>query len=249
MEMSLTKAGLVYHYPGHKPVPRRPRSVAGLLLFCQLTVDRIEDGYTLGDLMELLRCVRRIHVFSAMMPCDIVALLEEVDLGPLPRSDDAARVHQLRVTNRLEPMNYVPHPGDSDEWVPHAGPEGGLGKRHGFWTGPYRIYRDLVGWGDGDDGMPGDTGYPVELAGVRRLLDLPLRYHPDAVFSDSHRNEGGFTTGISITFGEFVAAVLRTVGRFGSDKERQEVMDSTEPDPDDEEDADESGDGRWTEPA
>lgn len=233
------KAGLVYHYPDRKPVPRRPRSIQGLLLFWQLTVEKIEDGYTLADLIELLRNLRRIHVLSPMLACDLVAVLEEAAVGPLPRSGDGASVHQLRVTNRLEPVNYVPHPEDSDDWLPHTRPEGGLGKRHGFWTGPYRIYRDLVAWGEGDDGLPGETGYPVELAGVRRLLDLPLRYIPDAVFSESLRHDGGFTTAISITFGEFVFAVFRTVGRFGTEEERREMMESMEPDPNDDDD------GEW----
>lgn len=239
MEMSLMRAGLIYHHPGSKPVPRQPRSLARLLMFWQLTVDRIEDGYTLGDLIELLRGVRRIDVLSGMTACDIVELLEEAALGPLPRSGDAATVRQLRVRTRLEPETYVEHPDDTeDEWLdPAKGRmEITLGERHGFWTGPYRIYRDLLAWGETGEpgGGLGENGFPVELAGVRRLLDLPLRYVPDTIFSHSIVRESGFETAISITFGEFVTAVLRTVGRFGSEEERREVLESMLPEPDEE---------------
>ena len=233
------RAGLIYHYPGNKPVPRQPRSLARLLMFWQLTVDRIEDGYTLGDLIELLRGVRRVDILSAMTSCGIEELLEEAALGPLPRTGDAATVRQLRVRTRLEPETYVEHPGDTDDdWLdPARGKmEVTLGERHGFWTGPYRIVRDLVAWGE--TGMPdgglGENGFPVELAGIRRLLDLPLRYVPDTVISHSLVRDGGFATAVSITFGEFVTAVLRTVGRFGSEEERREVLESMQPEPDEE---------------
>lgn len=246
MEMSLTTAGLILHHPGGGPTPRKPRSLGGLLAHWQATVERIEDGYTLGHLIELLAGVRRVETLSRMVACDIAGLLAEAELPPLPRSSEGATLHHLRVENRLEPSNYVPHPEDTDtEWLDlvRGGKEMVLGQRHGFWTGPYRIYRDLVAWGEGRNPDSGEVEnrFMVEFEGVRKLLDLPLRYSPEAVFSHSLRDEGGFRTGISITFGEFVTAILGTIGRFGSAEEREEMLRSMQPECDDEDDADAAG--------
>jgi hypothetical protein len=234
MDVTISRAGLVLQLPGRSAAPRKPRTLASLLGHWQATVERIEDGYTLGDLIELLGGVRGIDTLTRMLGCDVAGLLAEAELGPLPRNcDHGAILHHLRVENRLEPSNYVPHPEDP----PHedflelvrSGSEIVLGQRHGFWTGPYKIYRDVVAWGEGRDPQSGEVEnrFMVEFEGVRKLLDLPLRYSPEAVFSDSlHGETGGFTTAISITFGEFVTAIMSVVGRFGSEDEREETLRS-----------------------
>lgn len=81
--MALTKDGLVLYHPGrHRP---KPQSLRGLLTYWHATVERIEEGYTLGDLLDLLGAVRRIKDLSPMVGCDVAALLEEAALPPLPR--------------------------------------------------------------------------------------------------------------------------------------------------------------------
>lgn len=248
MSMSLTRAGLISHYPGRKHQARRPRSVRTLLAFWQLHLEHIEDGFTLADLVALLRDVRGIAALAGMVACDIPGLLDEAELGPLPRGSEGATLYYLRVQNRLEPGTYVPHPGDTRHgWrkLPGGGRELIPGETHGFWTGPYTIYRDLIAWGEGRDPQSGTVSnrFMVEFEGVRKLLDLPLRYVPEAVFLDRVGPETGYRTEISITFGEFVAAILGTIGRFGSEDERREMLESMEPDREDDADIDGTREG------
>jgi hypothetical protein len=243
MDVTLTRAGILVHRPDRAPVPSRPRTLRGLLAHWQARVERIEDGFTLGDLIELLRGVRRIETISAMVSCDVRGLLEEAALPPVPRSPGGPTLRYLRVENRLTPSSYVPHPGDKTPALvdrPGGGKEIVAGEKHGFWTGPHRIHRDLVGWCE--NAGTAQNRFAVELIGVQLLLDLPLRYFPEAVFSDSLRLEGGFRTEISITFGELVTAVLGTLGCFGSEAERQDTLRALEAGFDDE-DADRGGGG------
>jgi hypothetical protein len=244
MDVTLTRAGILVHRPDRAPVSRRPRTLRGLLAHWQARVERIEDGFTLGDLIELLRGVRRIETISAMVSCDVGSLLEEAALPPIPRSPGGPTLRYLRVENRLTPSSYVPHPADKSPALvdrPGGGKEIVAGEKHGFWTGPYRIQRDLVARCENVGGA--QNRFAVELTGVQLLLDLPLRYFPEAVFSDSLRLEGGFRTEISITFGELLTAVLGTIGRFGSEAERQDTLRAMEAGFDDDEEPDRGGGG------
>jgi hypothetical protein len=206
----LTRAGLRHeaYRDGRTRVRiHRPRTLADLLRFWHYQLDAIDSDVTLGDLLALLRRVRGVGRLSAMVSCDLPEFLAEAEL---PAASPAGDLDYLEVYNTAELEGF-----DGDRFHP-----------------PYAICRGFHGWGawerpddlpddDGDD-WPTEGGFAIEFTPVNELVHLPLRYDPAVRFDRERYSEPLFETKVTITFGEFVHAVLWEIGFFGSPGDRNE---------------------------
>lgn len=107
----------------------------------------------------------------------------------------------------------------------------GRDRRRGRFIPPYHITRDFHGWGPWEEPYPGywrecpdaprDGGIAIEFTPVNELVHLPLRYNPKIVFgSERHGGEVLLETELTISFGEFVHAVLWEIGFLGCPGDR-----------------------------
>jgi len=111
------------------------------------------------------------------------------------------------------------------------------GTQNGRWVGPYHIHRGFHGWGHWEEPYPGyfaahpeidpetfEGGIAIELSPVNELVHFPLRYNPGIVFRDGAPGGGNviLQDEVTITFGEFVHAVLWELGFMGSPELRDE---------------------------
>jgi hypothetical protein len=91
----------------------RPQNVVALLEYWHQSLDVIDEDYTFGDLVSLLRHVQGIGDLSPMLCCDVVAFLAD---GDRPRdADDEQPIQYLRVCNVVELTKYEPNPSLQDE--------------------------------------------------------------------------------------------------------------------------------------
>jgi hypothetical protein len=212
----LTRAG-IRHETGEGDAPEvwldRPTTVSELLRFWHYGLEAIDAEYTLGDLLDLLRGVSGVGRLGGMFFCDVEEFLAE---AVLPPPDDHDDLFHLEVYNGA----------DLSGWV-----DGPRGRRvsGGRSVRPYRIYRGFHGWGpwESEDAAPGDPpregGIAIEFTPVNELVHLPLRYNPKVRFEEEPLQASVLDTTITITFGEFVHAVVSEIGFFGTPGDRNEA--------------------------
>lgn len=209
----LTRRGLhhVSTDDGEKRVRiHRPRTTSALLRFWHYHLGGIDKDVTLGDLLALLRGVRNIRALAPLFSCDIEGFLREAEQPAAATSGD---VRYLEVYNVAELSGW------------EEGPSGARVSR-GRFVPPYKICRGFHGWGpwefpDGVDG-PSEGGIAIEFTPLPELVALPLRYNPKVAFPGLEGRGNVLDTEITITFGEFVHAIIWEIGLFGSPGDRNE---------------------------
>lgn len=90
-----------------------PGSVFDLLGFWHWSIHRIDPGYTLGDLLSLLRGVEGIEKLSEMLSCDLPAFLAEAEREPVEGNGHDMRF--LEVHNEAALTSYQEDPENPDE--------------------------------------------------------------------------------------------------------------------------------------
>jgi hypothetical protein len=101
-----------------------PEDVFELLRYWHFTLDGIDDDYTLGDLITLLRGVDGIERLSGLLACDVAAFLAEADKPPTPDRDDRMRFVQVHNVASLTKYQEDPdHPDEPLEWMDEAAAE------------------------------------------------------------------------------------------------------------------------------
>lgn len=115
-EIRLTKEGILSDpWPGEQTgkIAGRPRTSCALLGYWYSTLVGIDEDYTLGDLVSLLRHVDDIENLSSMLECDVAAFLADADR---PRNlDDEERIDYLQVGNVASLTKYEEDPSHPDE--------------------------------------------------------------------------------------------------------------------------------------
>jgi hypothetical protein len=215
----LTRAGIrhEYHQADEAEVRiHRPATVPELLRFWHHRLDAIDNDYTLGDLLALLRGVADTGCLSQLFSCDVAEFLSEASQ---PCDSPAADIEFLRVYNTADLSGYE---------------EGPRGSRvsGGRFVPPYAISRGFDGWGAWSEPYPGawekepttprQGAIAVEFTPVNQLVHLPLRYDAKVGFEADVAGPAAFETEITIEFGEFVHAVIWEIGFFGSPVDRNE---------------------------
>jgi hypothetical protein len=185
----------------------RPASVPDLLRFWSFQLEGVDEDVTLGDLLDLLREVEDIDSLSGFFACDIEEFLDEAALPSVKPLED---VRYLEVYNMADLDGYVP----------------GKRRKGGRFTPPYFISRGFHGWGSwstehAPEGAQTEGGLAIEFCPLNDLVHVPLRYNPRIEFRDDN-HDVAFETEITITFGEFVFAVLWEIGFLGSPGDRNE---------------------------
>lgn len=114
--MRLTKAGILRdQWPETEAgeLPHRPQDAFALLEHWHSTLCAIDEDYTFGDLVSLLRGVEDIERLSPMPGCDVAALLAEADR---PRTvDDEEPIRYVQVSNVAVLTEYEEDPARRDE--------------------------------------------------------------------------------------------------------------------------------------
>jgi hypothetical protein len=115
--VNLTKAGITKYWraPGSdEAAVVRPSSARELLRFWHERLSTIDDDYTFGDLIALLRGVDDIDLLSPLLACDVPAFLEEAS-GPHRPDTDKPTMQFVRVYNVTQLERYEPDPAQPDE--------------------------------------------------------------------------------------------------------------------------------------
>lgn len=114
--MRLSKDGILREWRTSalaEEVADRPQDVVALLEYWHHVLDVIDEDYTFGDLVSLLRDVHGIGDLSPMLGCDVVAFLADADR---PRNaDEEEPLQSLRVCNVVELTNYEANRSQPDE--------------------------------------------------------------------------------------------------------------------------------------
>lgn len=114
--MRLSQKGILGDpWPGEptRESAARPRNSFSLLQYWHYTLVDIDQDYTFGDLVSLLRDVDDIENLSPMLGCDVPALLADADR---PRSRDYEEpIQYVQVSNVAELTEYEEDPSHPDQ--------------------------------------------------------------------------------------------------------------------------------------
>jgi hypothetical protein len=119
--MRLTKQGILSDpWPGEETDESadRPQNSLALLRHWHSTLMRIDEDYTFGDLVSLLRNVDDIENLSPMVGCDVAAVLADTDRSW--NRDDEEPIQYLQVSNVAELTKYeedLAHPDEPLRWM------------------------------------------------------------------------------------------------------------------------------------
>lgn len=114
--MRLTKQGILSDRRasgGDDVIADRPQDSYALLGYWHHRLAAIDEDYTLGDLVSLLRTVADVENLSAVLECDVAAFLADADH---PQDvDDERPMQYLQVYNVTELTDYEEDPTQPDE--------------------------------------------------------------------------------------------------------------------------------------
>ena len=212
--VTLTAAGLRYTRDDETVVTATPATARELLRHWHWRLDGIEDGYTFGDLVALLRRVEDLGALSGLLECDVAAFLAEAAL-PCAAPHDSA-IEYLEVYTVAEMSGWATAPSRP---VP-----------------PYTVWRGFHGWGVWEEPYPGcwarenggepmKGGIAADYLPLDALLGYPLRYSGAVQFTDENFAPTTvlLETTLTVTLGEFLHAIFWDVGFHGTPDERDRV--------------------------
>ncbi|HEX8904182.1 MAG TPA: hypothetical protein VF771_05030 [Longimicrobiaceae bacterium] len=90
-----------------------PRTLSELLRAWHYVLNHIDQDFTLGDLLALLRGVQGVEQLSGMLHCDVASFLAEAEHEPTSAEDQ--EILFLEVCNEAELTSYDEDPNQPDE--------------------------------------------------------------------------------------------------------------------------------------
>lgn len=193
----------------------RPTETRDILRFWHYNVQAIAPGYTLGDLIGLIRNLEDPGLLSPMLCCNVEAFMTESREAEEKEADtglDYLFIHNYAWYNEESEFSDAPALGVINT--------------------QYGISRDISGWGAFTEPYEGyleahpedpqrHMAYGISFSPLAALMPLPLRYESQVVFRDAKfGTEELFETTLPITFGELVQAIFWELGFFGSPSQR-----------------------------